>query len=644
MLFNNKPVYVVDIEADGLLDTATKIHILGLGYENNGVWNIKTTNKYAEIKKVFESDCYIVGHNINEYDKELVKQIIPDVDIKAEFIDTLLLSYILYPKRYEHSVESYAKDFNTSKVKVEADQWAAGDFELMSKRVKKDVELHIKIFEKFYRLLRELYGENDKTIAFFIKTLNFMSTVFILQSKNPFTLDVNNALKNKEALEGLIKERSDLLEPYFPLIPIKSKKKKPTQVYKKNGEYTKKYADWLQFLKDQNLPEDTEGEVEYVSGYKASNPTSIPQQKDLLFSIGWEPCIFTKSISSVTGEESKVPQIKDKDKNLAPSVKKLIKDYPWVAHLEDLSVIEHRLGYVKSFLSSHKNGKIIAPYSKFTVSMRVAHKKPIVNLPSVSAPYGEYVRPLLTCDDGYILCGSDISSLENYIAANLTYKYKPEILEQLNDPDYDSHIEMAVFSGLMTQEDADFFIENKKSEDKDVQNRVYELSKKRKIAKVVNYSSLFGIGAKKLSDDLGIPIREAKKLLKSFWKLNNHVVKFINNDLLEKTTSDKRTWIRNPISGFYLPCSADHKKFNLAVQSLGSLVTQMWIGFIVDAGLQPSLSMHDEVVIIIKDNKEEREKTKKILEESMEKVNNIFNFAARISIDVQFGKTYADIH
>jgi DNA polymerase I-like protein with 3'-5' exonuclease and polymerase domains len=70
----------------------------------------------------------------------------------------------------------------------------------------------------------------------------------------------------------------------------------------------------------------------------------------------------------------------------------------------------------------------------------------------------------------------------------------------------------------------------------------------------------------------------------------------------------------------------------------------MWIGFIVDAGLQPSLSMHDEVVIIIKDNKEEREKTKKILEESMEKVNNIFNFAARISIDVQFGKTYADIH
>lgn len=643
MTFNGKPIYIVDIESDGLLDEATKIHCLGLGYEVDGVWQVSTTTDYSDIQKLFETDCIIVGHNIYEYDLPLVQKIIPQTKVEAFFIDTLFLSWMLQDGRSKHSVQSYAQDYGLSKVEVQSHEWDGSNMELMIARVTEDVKLQVKIFLDLWRLIEELYQDDTDLITSYIKYSNFISDVYKEQYKNPFTLDVDKAEEYKKYLEEEIEKRVEVLKQYMPKTPVKAVKNKPKIKYKKDGTLTSHWEKWESFLTFCSLPLDTDHSVEYIRDYKEPNPQSVSQIKDFLFGLGWKPCTFVDS-TSVTGEVKQVPQLKDKDKNLVKSIITLIASHPYLKELEDLSIIQHRLGYVKAFLDTQDGGKVKATRSKLTASLRVSHKKPIVNLPGVSAPYGEYVRSLLTCDEGFILCGSDIASLENYVAANYTYKYNPEILDQLNDPEFDSHITMAQFAGLMTEQEVRFYRENKHSDDPEIKKEVGRLHTIRYNAKTVNYSALFGIGATKLSKDLGIRVSEAKKLIEGFWKMNHHIARFRDEDLPLVTTSDGRQWVQAPLTGFYLPCRAEHKKFNIVIQSTGSYIHNMWMAFIRQAGYKLTLSMHDEFVAIIPDTEEERKKIKKITHEAMEKVNKLFNFAAPISVTVQFGKTYADIH
>lgn len=636
---NGKSVFIADLEADGLLDTITKIHCLGYSYPTVNGWEVKSTTSHSDIKALFESDCYIVMHNGIQYDIPALNKIYPDIEIKATIIDSLCVSWAMYDHRQKHGLGDYGEEFGVPKPVVE--DWEDQPIKVYINRVEEDCKINVKVWEKQFTLLNELY-DSDEEIIKYLAYLGSLSELYVEQSQNPFTLDVVQAEENLQTLQSKIDRIVGILSKHMPQVPIKAIKNKPKKCYKADATVSTLGQKWFDFLDHCGLPQGHTEPVEYIKGYNDPNPQSVGQIKKWLFELGWVPCTFADTFN-VDGDAKKVPQLKDKDKNLVPSILRMIQQYPFLKELEDLSIIQHRLGYVKGFLNKQVDGKIICSMGKFTASTRIAHRSPVVNLPGATSPYGEYVRSLLTCGEGKILYGSDISSLENYVAANYTWKYNPEILSQLNDPKFDSHITMAVFSGMMTQKEADWYKVHKKSKLPELQDEIERLYKIRYAAKTTNYSALFGIGPKKLANDLGIKFKDAKKLIQGFWKMNAHIQKFMDNDIPRITTNDARQWVQAPLTGFWLPCRADHKIFNIIIQSTGSYIHNLWMHFMRKKGYLITLSMHDEFVLILPDDID-REKIALDATDSMNIINDLFNFAAPISVDGSFGKTYADIH
>jgi len=135
----------------------------------------------------------------------------------------------------------------------------------------------------------------------------------------------------------------------------------------------------------------------------------------------------------------------------------LVEKVPELEALADLSTILHRKAYLVGFLKNVKpNGYIQAQIAGLTNTIRFRHKN-LVNLIKVSAPFGEYVRPVLTCEEDEVFVGSDINSLENYTRTNFIADIDPKAIDILSDPDYDTHTQLGIYAGLMTEDEEAFF-------------------------------------------------------------------------------------------------------------------------------------------------------------------------------------------
>ena len=82
---------VFDVEANGLLDKATKIHCLS--YTTDGK-NYQTIFDYSDMRDLILSQHGLVGHNIIRYDVPLIEKIL-GIKIKARLFDTLPMSWVL---------------------------------------------------------------------------------------------------------------------------------------------------------------------------------------------------------------------------------------------------------------------------------------------------------------------------------------------------------------------------------------------------------------------------------------------------------------------------------------------------------------------------------------------------------------------
>ena len=82
---------VFDVEANGLLDKATKIHCLS--YTSDGK-DYKTIFDYSDMRDLILSQHGLVGHNIIRYDVPLIEKIL-GIKIKSRLFDTLPMSWVL---------------------------------------------------------------------------------------------------------------------------------------------------------------------------------------------------------------------------------------------------------------------------------------------------------------------------------------------------------------------------------------------------------------------------------------------------------------------------------------------------------------------------------------------------------------------
>lgn len=175
----------------------------------------------------------------------------------------------------------------------------------------------------------------------------------------------------------------------------------------------------------------------------------------------------------------------------------------------------------------------------------------------------------------------------------------------------------------------------------DEQRAIYnKLNKARKLAKVTNYSSVYGVGPPKLARETGLTLKEAKKLLEDYWN-RNWAVKKIAEDVEIKVTGQSM-WLKNPVSGFYYELRYRKDAFSTLNQSTGVFCFDTWLFFLLQQGVYPCGQWHDEELNLIKEDQQEDNTNR--LNKAIELTNNKLKLNVPLGIDIKYGKSYASVH
>lgn len=406
---------VFDAEFDSL--NPTKIHVFSYSINNGPITSLKEYDDIRNFLSSNNSNSVFIGHNIVRFDIKHLSRLLFDAspsDIFVNVIDTLSLSWYLYPNRGRHGIESWGEDFKVLKPYV--DNWENLEYNVYKERCERDVEINLKLWNKQKNKLSIIYRDTNK-INELIKYLTFKMKCAALAEDSGWKLDVELCKSNLDKLNQLKQEKQKELFEALPQIPIYKKKTKPKILKKKDGSLSHHGEIWYNILRENGYDEDYDGEVQILDGYKPPNPDSHQQIKNWLFSLGWEPETYKQN-----KHKEEVPQLSpddpDKKGELCPSILKLqesIQDEVSKKAIDSLNgyfVISHRMSILEGFLENVDNdGFINAEIAGFTNTLRFKHSV-IVNLPAINKPYGEYIRPVLIApSDEYILCGSDMKSL-----------------------------------------------------------------------------------------------------------------------------------------------------------------------------------------------------------------------------------------
>jgi hypothetical protein len=295
----------------------------------------------------------------------------------------------------------------------------------------------------------------------YIRYLNFKMSCVEEQERLGWRLDMDRAMKNYDLLSKLQKEKVEQLREAMPKVPKYTTYTIPKIMYRKDGTLSANGEKWFARLKEHGYKPTEKGPISVVTDWELPNPKSTVQVKDWLNSLGWKPQTFDYKKDKNTGEERQIPQVRD-DGELCPSVKKLINKDPAIELLDGLTVINHRLAIFKGFIESavrKDDGTywLKAGMQGLTNTLRLRHRKPLVNLPGVDAKYGDEVRGCLIAPEGQWLVGSDMVSLEATTRNHYIKPLDPVYVDEMSQEGYDPHLKIAVVADMITDDEYEFY-------------------------------------------------------------------------------------------------------------------------------------------------------------------------------------------
>ena len=492
-----------------------------------------------------------------------------------------------------------------------------------------------------------------------------------MQEKQKIKVDVKKTEENLAYFEALKEEKIQQLKEAMPKIPIKVKRVKPKNMSKKDGSLSVAGEKWMTLIRGCNLQEDYDGVIEEVIGYEESNPNSVKQKKDWLYSLGWKPQTFKHNRDKATNEVNIVEQIMTEEKMLCPSVLKLVEKEPAIEAFDGLTVLTHRIGILKSFLSNKdENDMISQGLQALAVTMRWQHSI-IVNLPRYTGKGdirdGKWIRECLIAGENKKIVQSDLSGIESRTSDHFTFDINPGRIKKTQMPYFDPHCEISVSSGLMTSDEEVFFIfksAQKDSPELDVEtfSELYTptdevrrllslpeeeqstLLKKLKVArskgKTCNYASLYNVGAETLGRNLEISKKEAQKLIDSYWSIH-FAVKVATEQFQLKKVGDE-TWVYNPISRFFYYLRNSKDVFSVVNQSSAVYCFNMWVWNCTQMGIFPVTQSHDDSAYVV--DIQNVENTKNIISEAMRRVNSQLKLNVELACETQVGNNIAETH
>ena len=144
-------MFVMDLECDGLLDTATTIHCASfLQPTSDEVLTLTNKNDILSVLHtgilLGEHINILIGHNLIGYDLPILYKLLGYnyTNYQIGIIDTLVLSRLLYvDKMVSHSLEAWAEVVGGTKVAHE--DWSELTDEMVT-RNQEDVKLNARVF------------------------------------------------------------------------------------------------------------------------------------------------------------------------------------------------------------------------------------------------------------------------------------------------------------------------------------------------------------------------------------------------------------------------------------------------------------------------------------------------------------------
>lgn len=595
------------------------------------------------MRKFFLEPKIIVAHNSIRFDKRVVERIL-GIKIENKIVDSLALSWCLFPTRIKHGLEEWGEFFGIKKPEII--DWDNLSIEEYTHRCEEDVKINFMLWEYLLRMLNHLYDKSQDDIWRYIDYISSKMDQAALQEESRWKLDREFAEKHFISMSNERTEKTDVLQTVMPKVPIKKIRKKPKVFFKKDGNLSSAASQWIDFCKENKIYGSPE-EVEYVSGYEEPNPGSPDQVKAWLTSLGWVPETHKQVKDKKTGEIREVPQInreKQKGGGVCHSIKKLYDKEPNLELLDGLSVLSHRIGILNGFLrDADSGGYLKARISGFTNTLRVKHTE-IVNLPKVNIAYGEALRGSLIAPDGYELCGSDMTSLEDRLKQHYIFPLDPDYVNEMSKPGYDPHLDIAKLAGRLIEEDIEHYKYVNSLED-DVKKTVdlkrsKEIKFIRDIMKNVNYAGQYGAGPPRISITGGISLSEARELHKVYWERNWAIKEVAKQQIVKQVNG--LMWLFNPVSRFWYYLKYDKDRFSTLVQGTASYCFDTWLKYILQERRQLTATFHDEGVWTVK--KGNREACTDLMKRAIQKTNEELCLNRVLDVDIQYGSRYSEIH
>jgi len=622
---------IFDCETDNLLEEATKIHVLA--YQDGD--QVRYTHDYNQMRTILTEAKVLIGHNIVRFDIPVLERIL-GISIKAKLYDTLPMSWVMFTDMMQHGLEVHGERYGVPKPSVT--DWQNLSPQEYAHRCVEDVKINIKLWDDLIKRFKLVYGNDKENMDRYLQYLTFKMKCAAMAEQSKWKLDIELVETSLNKIIKLQEEKVEELSAVMPPVPQYRKKQKPKTMFKKDRTLSAHGQEWFDECKKQGLDPSQDEPLKILKGYDKANPNSSDQVKDWLFSMGWEPCTFDYK-KEEDGSERTVPQVR-KDGELAPSVTLLIEEHPEVELLDGLTVLQHRRSIFEGLLESvDESGYVKAEIAGLTNTLRFKHKKPLVNLPGVDKPWGKEIRGSLIAREGHILCGADMVSLEATTKKHFIHPYDPAYVYEMSQPGFDEHLDLAVKSGYISQDDYNFYTQSDEDTVND-KDRFKNIKKVRKKFKPVNYASVYGVGAKKLSRTTGMSVQEAGQLIDSYWDRNWAVKQFASEQ--EVKTVGGQMWVKNPVNNFWYTLRFEKDIFSTLNQGTGAYCFDQWVAHYLTKRPNIIGQFHDESINDVPVGEEQEHEA--ALKWAIQKVNEKLKLNVDLDVSVQFGNRYSDIH
>ncbi len=643
-----------DIEADALLDKATRVHCIAIKVDSG---KSQLHVGYANVKKalaILDQCDVIVAHNGIAYDLMVLWKIYKWRP-KARVEDTLILSCLLHPDiEGGHSLEEWGKRVGCPKLDYTGGWEEYTD--TMGEYCLGDVDTLAKIDEQ---LLKDREGW-DWSDSVYME--HQFAKDFAVQGWRGVMVDKPHCLRLLRSIDNEMARIAAIVEP---LLPEKEGTKgalqdctPPKLCFKKDGNPTTPTTKWfdevvlrtsdgaedcgwfgLKYGKWHKLPTPADAEGNRLP-LKTKFPATLADQQHIktwLMDMGWKPTMW--SFKKAKDAKGKMRFVRGDDGNLIPTWPKFHDKGELCKNLEEINsefehvrlvvrwvVIRHRRGLVQSIIDAIRpDGTVPATgFALGTPTSRVTHSV-VANIPKAEKEVllGKECRAMFTARPGRKFVGVDASGLELRCLAH--YVGTPEIIKMI--------------------------VEGKKEDGTEIHTFLWTACKEwvpsRTVQKNVNYGWLYGASDKKLGQTAGHPDHTAEKIGK---KIRSALVKAIPglDVLMKQIEQASKVGYIKAIDGRRIEIRSKHATLNTLLQSCGSILVK-WAQCYMNAEIRKRrldawqvISYHDEVQLDA--HPAHAEQAGRLFIEGLQWAAKKFKVRCPLDGEVKIGNSWAETH